>query len=715
MTPPSPTQVERLGAFAANASFDQLSAAAIEALKLRVLDSLGCALGALDGEPVALVRAQVRGVRRRAALHADRRRAERARPGRALQRRAGALPRLQRLLPRARRDLPPERQPRAGARRGRVRGRRRPRAADRARGRLPGAVPALRGGAGAREGLRPHHAGRLRRRRRRREGARARRSGETANAIAIAGTSLNALRVTRTGELSHWKGLAYPATAFGATHAAFLAMRGITGPREVFEGNKGFMEAIAGPFEIDWEHEDLERSRARSSSATTPRSTRSRRSRRCSSCAPNTASTGAEVERIELDTFQVAYDIIGGGEEGDKTPGRDQGAGRPLAALPARGRAARRPGAARAVRARADRPPTTCSSCCGASRCAPTAELSRRFPAEHALPAAPASARRAHARAREARLRGLPHPPDELGDGARRSSSGSRADASRRRASSRRASRSIDAGRAPRRSIRRSTQTCSSPARTASASAARRPADDPLPMNGQPMTDGHRHDLDTLSRARVRVPARQRASAQAAHARRDRDPRPLLHADGAALPRGRARDDGRVRRHAQVRRRLVHADARARAARDHRPRHEHDVLVSTGGFIEYVLTQGPRRRRPLHRGGARARLRHRRDLHRLHQHPHRRPAAAGRARPARRAEGQAGGRHPVRRRRRHHARGARAGGHARRRLRDRSRPPLPRRRRLHDHDRVRGDHRGGHELAHRRRRRRSRASSAWRR
>ena len=80
----------------------------------------------------------------------------------------------------------------------------------------------------------------------------------TANAIAIAGTSLNALRVTRTGELSHWKGLAYPATAFAATHAAFLAMRGVTGPREVFEGNKGFIEAIAGPFEIDWRHEDLE-------------------------------------------------------------------------------------------------------------------------------------------------------------------------------------------------------------------------------------------------------------------------------------------------------------------------------------------------------------------------------------------------------------------------------------------------------------------------
>ncbi len=52
---------------------------------------------------------------------------------------------------------------------------------------------------------------------------------QTANAIAISGTAHNALRVTRTGEISHWKGLAYPETGFTATHSAFLAMRGITG------------------------------------------------------------------------------------------------------------------------------------------------------------------------------------------------------------------------------------------------------------------------------------------------------------------------------------------------------------------------------------------------------------------------------------------------------------------------------------------------------
>src|SRR5699024_1874211 len=67
---------------------------------------------------------------------------------------------------------------------------------------------------------------------------------QTANAIAIAGTANNALRVTRTGELSHWKGLAAPQVAKEGVHAALLASVGITGPASVFEGNKGFKAAI---------------------------------------------------------------------------------------------------------------------------------------------------------------------------------------------------------------------------------------------------------------------------------------------------------------------------------------------------------------------------------------------------------------------------------------------------------------------------------------
>jgi 2-methylcitrate dehydratase len=140
-----------------------------------------------------------------------------------------------------------------------------------------------------------------------------------ANAIAISGTALNALRVTRTGELSHWKGFAYPYTAFGATHAAFLAMRGITGPREVFEGNKGFMDSIAGRFDIDWSSEGLD--------AVTKTILKKYNAEIHSQSAleaaielrEHEAFTSDEIEAVEVDVFDVAYHIIGGGEEGDKT------------------------------------------------------------------------------------------------------------------------------------------------------------------------------------------------------------------------------------------------------------------------------------------------------------------------------------------------------------------------------------------------------------
>ena len=144
-------------------------------------------------------------------------------------------------------------------------------------------------------------------------------AGRTFNAIAIAGTPFNALRVTRTGALSHWKGLAYPSQAFTSTHAAFLAMRGVTGPPEVFEGNKGFMDSIAGPFEIDWSKEDLERVVRTEVKKYNAEGHSQQSIEGVLELQAEHGFTGADVERIEIDTFDVAYNIIGGGEEGDKT------------------------------------------------------------------------------------------------------------------------------------------------------------------------------------------------------------------------------------------------------------------------------------------------------------------------------------------------------------------------------------------------------------
>ena len=142
---------------------------------------------------------------------------------------------------------------------------------------------------------------------------------QTANAVAIAGTAYNALRVTRTGALSNWKGLAYPNTVFGAMHACFLARSGITGPLEVFEGNKGFMDSIAGRFKLDWKKEDLERVR------------RTIVKKYDAEIHSQSALEGLlelraqhrfdpyDIVSLDLDIFDVAFHIIGGGEEGDKT------------------------------------------------------------------------------------------------------------------------------------------------------------------------------------------------------------------------------------------------------------------------------------------------------------------------------------------------------------------------------------------------------------
>jgi 2-methylcitrate dehydratase len=143
--------------------------------------------------------------------------------------------------------------------------------------------------------------------------------GRTANAIAICGTAFNALRVSRTGALSHWKGLAYPNTAFSCTQATFLAMRGITGPPEVFEGNKGFMDAIAGKFRIDWSQEDLERVTMTSLKRYNAEIHSQSALEGILELKKEHALGGEEVAKIDIEIFDVAYHIIGGGEEGNKT------------------------------------------------------------------------------------------------------------------------------------------------------------------------------------------------------------------------------------------------------------------------------------------------------------------------------------------------------------------------------------------------------------
>lgn len=69
---------------------------------------------------------------------------------------------------------------------------------------------------------------------------------QTGNAISLAISPHLPLGVTRTGELSMWKGCATASASRSAVFAAQLAARGMTGPGEPFEGRRGLWEQAAG-------------------------------------------------------------------------------------------------------------------------------------------------------------------------------------------------------------------------------------------------------------------------------------------------------------------------------------------------------------------------------------------------------------------------------------------------------------------------------------
>ncbi len=64
------------------------------------------------------------------------------------------------------------------------------------------------------------------------------------HAVGIAGVCNVALRQTRAGELSMWKGCAFANAARNGVFAALLAAEGMTGPAPIFEGELGFMKLV---------------------------------------------------------------------------------------------------------------------------------------------------------------------------------------------------------------------------------------------------------------------------------------------------------------------------------------------------------------------------------------------------------------------------------------------------------------------------------------
>src|SRR5436189_1397196 len=68
---------------------------------------------------------------------------------------------------------------------------------------------------------------------------------KTTHTVGLAGVCNVALRQTRSGELSMWKGCAFANAARNGVFAATLAADGMTGPAPIFEGDLGFFKLVA--------------------------------------------------------------------------------------------------------------------------------------------------------------------------------------------------------------------------------------------------------------------------------------------------------------------------------------------------------------------------------------------------------------------------------------------------------------------------------------
>ena len=135
----------------------------------------------------------------------------------------------------------------------------------------------------------------------------------TVHALGIAGTTSAALRLTRAGELSMWKGCAFAHAARNGVFAALLAREGMTGPAPLFEGDMGFWQQVSGPFELaqlggtrteDW-------MLPRTSIKFVPAEYHSQSAIAAAFRLRNEIADLAQVEAIEIATFRVAVEIIG--------------------------------------------------------------------------------------------------------------------------------------------------------------------------------------------------------------------------------------------------------------------------------------------------------------------------------------------------------------------------------------------------------------------
>lgn len=141
---------------------------------------------------------------------------------------------------------------------------------------------------------------------------------QTANALGIAGCSFNPLVSCRASYTREWKGLLSSIVAFGCTNIVLLAKQGMTGPTQIFEGDKGFSKELGLKLKYNWDNDQfdlipkciLKSYNAEVHTQSLVEAALELREKH--------KMDPQEIEKIEITTFLTAYHIVGGGEYGDR-------------------------------------------------------------------------------------------------------------------------------------------------------------------------------------------------------------------------------------------------------------------------------------------------------------------------------------------------------------------------------------------------------------
>ncbi len=142
---------------------------------------------------------------------------------------------------------------------------------------------------------------------------------QTANAIAAAAADNVSLAAVHAEPVAHWKGISPAITGMRAVYTTMLAGRGITGPKALFEGPQGLVQLFGQPIDL--------RTHDRSLACVEETYLK----QYCSlihgqvvidavlAIRTDNDLRGSDIARVKLEVFQGAYDFAGGGAYGDKS------------------------------------------------------------------------------------------------------------------------------------------------------------------------------------------------------------------------------------------------------------------------------------------------------------------------------------------------------------------------------------------------------------